>query len=103
MQSSVDPEAGMPSEAVKSPTPEGATVGPTFGVDGALLDRGRGFSSRLTRRLRRQSAAYGPEAARRYLAGLLELDSNHSDIDAEAERLLGAEPGSIRRLIDGRR
>jgi hypothetical protein len=85
-----EPEAGEGDTGI-----EGA-----FGLDGALLERA-GVSARLERRLRRQSALYGHDTARRYLAGLLELEAGHDDFYDRADEALGVAPGSIRHLIEG--
>ena len=100
MQANVESHPGAPlpeepEEGADATGPEGA-----FGVDGTLLEQ-TGVSSRLDRRLRRQSALYGQETARRYLAKLLELDAEQDDFYGQADSALGVAPGSIRRLIEG--
>lgn len=100
MQSNVDPASETPVSNEASSPPEGSRAVSPFGLDGVLPEGGRP-AGRLERRLRRQAELYGPEVARRYLAGLLELDPDRADIDTEAERILGAAPGSVRRLIEG--
>lgn len=71
-----------------------------YGVDGSL----EGASlSRVARRLRRQSRMYGPEAAKRYLARLAELDDadlDRTDFYDRAGAALGLEAGTARTLIE---
>ncbi len=99
MQSSVESQSGAPLPEEPESGAEAAGNEGAYGLDGALLDDG-GVSARLDRKLRRQAALYGREAASRYLAKLLELDAGQDDFFDRADEALGLAPGSVCRLIE---
>ena len=100
MQSNVESHSGSPLPDEPETGSEAAGIAGEFGLDGAQVDP-PGVSERLSRRLRRQAALYGPDTAKSYLASLLELESEEDDFYALADDALGVAPGSIRGLIEG--
>ncbi|MDG2281788.1 MAG: hypothetical protein P8L45_01640 [Longimicrobiales bacterium] len=100
MQSNVESQSGAPLPKEPETGADATGAEGAFGLDGTLLDTAR-VSDRLDRRLRRQSALYGHDTARRYLARLLELDAGQDDFYDRADEALAVAPGSIHDLIEG--
>lgn len=105
MRSHVDLRAAGQLSDGATPDTGVALTAVLFHLDAAQLDRKPGIGVQLQRRVRRQAAMFGPGAARRYVARLVELDDrevDRSDFFDRAETSLGLAPGSLRLAIENR-